>query len=221
MKKRIVIVGGIGPGQIAASIFEDMNKVVDEWVVEGFLNDVVPIGDYFGKFKVLGGSEEVADFVNKGYYIHYAMHINAKAKEDRVKKILSFNIPKEALATAIHPTAYLMEGTTIGAGSLMAPYSITSFGATVGDYSFVFSGGFLGHDCCVKDFCTIAGSAVIGARVQVNEGAHVGLNASIREDITIGNYSIIGMGSVVVRSTEPYSIVAGNPAKPISKVKND
>lgn len=80
MKKRIVIVGGIGPGQIAASIFEDMNKVVDEWVVEGFLNDVVPIGDYFGKFKVLGGSEEVADFVNKGYYIHYAMHIRSCLK---------------------------------------------------------------------------------------------------------------------------------------------
>lgn len=37
--------------------------------------------------------------------------------------------------------------------------------------------------------------------------------------ITIGRNSIIGAGSVVVKSVEPYSIVAGNPAKLIRKIE--
>ncbi len=217
MKKRLVIVGGIGPGQIAASIFDDMNQQNDEWQIEGYLNEVVPVGELFGKFKVIGLSSEVDEFIRKGYYIHYAMHINAKQKEDRVKKILSFNIPEDQLATAIHPTAYIMAGSEIGVGSLLAPYAITSYGAKLGRYCHMYSSSFLGHDCIVNDFATIAVKSVVGARVIVEEGAHVGLNSCIREDIIIGKYSIVGMGAVVIKNAEPYSTVVGNPAKPISK----
>lgn len=45
----------------------------------------------------------------------------------------------------------------------------------------------------------------IGARVIVLGGVH------------IGNGSVIGAGSVVTKDVEPYSIVAGNPAKLIRK----
>lgn len=219
MKKRLVIVGGAGPGQIAASVFEDMNKVKDEWLIEGYLNEVVSVGESFGKHKVIGGSNEVSDFVNKGFYVHYAMHINAKAKEERVRKIKELAIPTEALATAIHPTAYIMDGTIIGAGSLLAPYAITSFGAKLGMYCHVYSNGFLGHDCCIQDFATVAAKAVVGARVIVEEGAHIGLNSCTREDIVIGRYSIVGMGAVIIKNMEPYSIYAGNPGKQIGVVK--
>lgn len=50
MKKRVVIVGGAGPGQIATSIFEDMNKINDEWIIEGYLNDVVNKGQMFKNY---------------------------------------------------------------------------------------------------------------------------------------------------------------------------
>ena len=39
--------------------------------------------------------------------------------------------------------------------------------------------------------------------------------------ITIGRNSIIGAGSVVVKNVEPYSIVAGNPAKLIRVINKD
>ena len=43
----------------------------------------------------------------------------------------------------------------------------------------------------------------IGARVTILPGVHV------------GDGSIIGAGAVVTKDVEPYSIVAGNPAKKI------
>jgi len=90
--------GGKGSGQIAMSIFEEVNKITQEWEIEGYLNDIVKVGEFFSKYKVLGTSDEVIDFVNRGYYIHYTLHFNAKNKYKRANKFKSFNIPLEAHA---------------------------------------------------------------------------------------------------------------------------
>jgi acetyltransferase EpsM len=52
----------------------------------------------------------------------------------------------------------------------------------------------------------------------VNEGAHIGLNSCIREDVVIGKYSIVGMGAVIIKKTDPYSIYVGNPGKKIGEI---
>ena len=48
---------------------------------------------------------------------------------------------------------------------------------------------------------------------RVETGASIGANATILPGITIGEGAMIGAGSVVIRSVEPYSRVVGNPAR--------
>jgi acetyltransferase-like isoleucine patch superfamily enzyme len=45
----------------------------------------------------------------------------------------------------------------------------------------------------------------------------IGKNALIKQGVHIGTGAVIGMGSIVLKDIEPYSIVAGNPAKEIKK----
>jgi len=45
----------------------------------------------------------------------------------------------------------------------------------------------------------------------------IGENAIIKQGVTIGTGAVIGMGSIVTKNVEPYSIVAGCPAKEIRK----
>ncbi len=47
----------------------------------------------------------------------------------------------------------------------------------------------------------------------VKKGATIGANATVVCGITIGEYSFIGAGAVVVKDVAPYSLVLGNPAK--------
>jgi UDP-2-acetamido-3-amino-2,3-dideoxy-glucuronate N-acetyltransferase len=47
----------------------------------------------------------------------------------------------------------------------------------------------------------------------VKRGASIGANATIRCGVTLGEYSFIGAGSVVLRDVLPYSIKIGNPAR--------
>ena len=48
---------------------------------------------------------------------------------------------------------------------------------------------------------------------KIGNDVWIGNNAIIKQGLTIGTGSVIGMGSVVTKNVDPYSIVAGNPAK--------
>ncbi len=50
-------------------------------------------------------------------------------------------------------------------------------------------------------------------RTIIGNDVWIGTHVLIKQGVTIGNGSVIGMGSVVTKDVEPYSIVAGNPAK--------
>jgi acetyltransferase EpsM len=218
MKKRLLVVGGHGSGEIAMSVFADMNQVTDEWVLEGFLTDIRQPGEMLGRYPVVGGSAEVKDWVDRGYYIHYALHFNAKAKQERVAAFEALGIPLEANATAIHPRAYLDPSTEVGCGVVICAQAATSFGPRIGNFIHMYTNSFVGHDTTVEDFSTVAAHSVIGARIVAEKGCHIGLNCSIREDLRIGAFSIIGMGSVVTKDVAPGTIVAGNPAKYLKDV---
>jgi UDP-2-acetamido-3-amino-2,3-dideoxy-glucuronate N-acetyltransferase len=47
----------------------------------------------------------------------------------------------------------------------------------------------------------------------VKKGATIGANATIVCGVTIGEYSFIGAGAVVVKDVKPYALVMGNPAR--------
>lgn len=53
----------------------------------------------------------------------------------------------------------------------------------------------------------------------IKKGAMIGLRAIINPGVTIGEYSMVAAGSVVYKSVEPQTIVRGNPAIEVGKVR--
>ncbi len=52
----------------------------------------------------------------------------------------------------------------------------------------------------------------------VKKGASIGANATIVCGITIGEYAMVGAGSVVTKDVPPHALVVGNPAKRVGTV---
>jgi acetyltransferase-like isoleucine patch superfamily enzyme len=59
------------------------------------------------------------------------------------------------------------------------------------------------------------------AKTVIGNDVWIGSNAFVKGGITIGNGAIIGAHSVVTKNVEPYTIVAGNPARVIRKRFDD
>lgn len=53
----------------------------------------------------------------------------------------------------------------------------------------------------------------------VKRGASIGANSTIVCGVTIGEGSMVGAGSVVTKDVPAWTVVAGNPAKMIRKIK--
>ena len=51
--------------------------------------------------------------------------------------------------------------------------------------------------------------------VTVGKDVWIGANVVVLPKVTIADGTVVGAGAVVTRSTEPYTIVAGSPAKKI------
>jgi putative colanic acid biosynthesis acetyltransferase WcaF len=60
-------------------------------------------------------------------------------------------------------------------------------------------------------------SGLTMAPIVVGNGCWISAGSCIRSGVTLGHYTTIGAESVVIENTEPFSIVAGNPAKVIKK----
>jgi acetyltransferase-like isoleucine patch superfamily enzyme len=67
----------------------------------------------------------------------------------------------------------------------------------------------LTHDPRHPDF------AVLARPVAIDDHAWVGARAIICPGVTIGEGAVVGAGAVVTRDVAPWTIVAGNPARPI------
>jgi len=48
---------------------------------------------------------------------------------------------------------------------------------------------------------------------RIGKGASIGSGSTILCGVTVGAGALVGAGSVVTRDVEPFTIVAGNPAK--------
>ena len=57
--------------------------------------------------------------------------------------------------------------------------------------------------------------------VVIGNDVWIGTEVWIKPGVHIGNGAVVGLGSIVTRDVEPYTIVAGNPAKPIRKRFSD
>lgn len=73
----------------------------------------------------------------------------------------------------------------------------------------------IGTNCNLSQFTTIGSNKNTPAKIGNN--VYIGPGCSIVEDVTIGDNSLIGAGSVVVKSIPPNCTAAGNPAKVISR----
>jgi UDP-2-acetamido-3-amino-2,3-dideoxy-glucuronate N-acetyltransferase len=129
----------------------------------------------------------------------------------------------------IWPFAVVQAGAVIGAdvnvcsGSFVEEGAVIGNGVTVKNNVSVWRGVrvadnvFLGPGCTFTNEVRPRAARRLPptqlATTVVEQGVTIGANATVLCGITVGAYSMLGAGAVVVRSTRPFSMVLGVPAR--------
>jgi UDP-3-O-[3-hydroxymyristoyl] glucosamine N-acyltransferase LpxD len=78
----------------------------------------------------------------------------------------------------------------------------------------------ISHNVFVGKNCEITAGSVIGGSAEVGDSTWIGLNATLKDHVKVGNNVIVASGASVIHDVPSQDIVAGVPAKSIkNKVK--
>lgn len=83
----------------------------------------------------------------------------------------------------------------------------------IGNNVVMWSGNHIGHHGIIEDHVFFTSHVVLSGHCHVEERAWFGVNSTIRDYTTIGEGSLIGMGALVTKNTEPNGLYMGAPAK--------
>lgn len=130
---------------------------------------------------------------------------NVKIFNDQMVNLFGCEIGDE---TFIGPFVEITRGVKIGKKCLIESHSFICTGVTLQDEVFVGHGVMFVNDLYPRTHRHVEYTSTL-----IQKGASLGSNATIIGGITIGEYAVVGAGSVVTRDVPPYSIVAGNPSR--------
>ncbi|MDM0551479.1 acetyltransferase [Clostridium perfringens] len=206
--KDLVIVGAGGFGREVAWLVEDINEVSKEWNLIGFIDENKEMHEtLINGYEVLGGIDWLKD---KDIYYVCAIG-NSKIRKDIVEKINKFQVKA---ATIIHPSVLMNKKyVEVGEGSIICASSILTVNIKLGKHVILNLDCTVGHDAILKDFVTVYPSVNISGNCRINECVELGTGTQIIQGKIIGDNTIVGAGSVVVRDIEANKTAVGVPAK--------
>lgn len=85
----------------------------------------------------------------------------------------------------------------------------------LGSNLVLWSGNHIGHHSIIEDHVMFTSHVVLSGHCHVKKYAVLGVNSAIRDGVIINEGTFVGMGSSIVKNTEPWMVYVGNPAKPL------
>ena len=132
-----------------------------------------------------------------------------------IRQKISTRVKDVKWQTLIHPGAIVAKDVEIGEGSLIFAGAIVQPGVKIGRHCIINTGACIDHDSVIEDFVHIAPNCALAGGVRVGEGTLVGIGTSVILNTTIGKWTMIGAGAVVIHNQPDFCTSVGSPARPI------
>jgi sugar O-acyltransferase (sialic acid O-acetyltransferase NeuD family) len=213
MREKLVIWGAGSQALIVADII----RLREQYEIVGFLDSVSPERAHtkFCGASILGGEEQLDALRRQGVLNLICAVGTARA---RLQLTVLARAKGFQLVTAIHPTAVIASGVSIGAGTVIMAGAIVNPAARVGENAIINVCASVDHECTIEDAVLIGPGAHLGGGVTVEHAATVEIGATIAGGLRIGAESVVGAGSVVLADIPSRVLAYGIPAKVIRSI---
>lgn len=214
--QQLLLIGAGGFGRETAEAVRAINDARATWDLLGFLDDDPSLcGTELDGTRVLGAIKGVARFPDARIVVCTGHPGNYFSRKRIVR---SLGIPVARYATLVHPTAVVPRSARLGPGSVLLASVVLTAAVEVGAHVLVMPGVVFTHEDVIGDFATFGAGSRLGGRTRIREGAYLGAGTTVREERTIGRWSLVGMGAAVIRDIPDAEVWAGVPARFLRQV---
>jgi sugar O-acyltransferase (sialic acid O-acetyltransferase NeuD family) len=110
----------------------------------------------------------------------------------------------------------------MGHGNIVFPGTTISTDVRLGNFVIINANSYIGHDCTIGSYVTISPCVTVCGNVEIQNDVFIGANTSIiqgtpKSKIQIGENSILGIGTNVLKSVSASRTLVGNPARDVTK----
>ncbi|WP_136514310.1 acetyltransferase [Geomonas edaphica] len=208
-KDRVFVFGASGHAKVVIDIMEKQGVFEIACL---FDDDASLKGKSVFGYPVAGGKEELSRCgVKKGIV---AIGSNAARKAVADWLVTS----GYELVTAIHPSAEIARGVTIGDNCVVMAGAVINSDCTIGNHVIVNTSASIDHDCFVADGVHVAPGATLCGTVKVGAGTFICAGATVIPNLEVGSGVIVGAGSTVVGDLPDKVLVVSSPARVIKHI---
>lgn len=112
----------------------------------------------------------------------------------------------------IHPTAIIEKDVVIGEGNNIFEGVIIQSGVRIGNANLIYGGVCVSHGVIMGSFNSLSVKACIAGCTHVGNNCFIGANSTVRDHITVADYTLVGAGTYLSKDSEPYDVIVTQKA---------
>jgi len=212
---RILILAAGGHAQVIADAILSAARLGEEVSLAGFLDDNA---DLTGR--PLSGSKVLGTIVQAGEFEHDALIVGIGDNGVRARVFDEMRRRGERIARIVHPRATVAEDAELGDGVVVFAGAVINTGSVVGPNSIINTGATVDHHARIGAHVHIAPGVHLGGSVSLEQGVMIGIGSSIIPGRSVGEWTTVGAGAVVISDLEAHVTAVGAPARVIGSYRS-
>lgn len=206
MKKKLLL---IGAGNVGGFLAYNQEMFGLGYKILGFLDDDPgKIGKELYGYKVLGSIDSIRDYKGR---VAVAVGIAAPLiKKKIVEKLLHCCAE---FPSFIAKNAWISRNVSLGRGVIIYPGVSINYESKIGDFVTINMNCVVGHNCTLSPYCALAPGANLAGFTYLEEGVDFGIGACSRQNLRVGEGTVVGGQSMLTKDIPAYSKVCGVPAR--------
>lgn len=211
---KVVIIGAGGFAREVLDIFDDCNDAGNRYEVLGYVVESAygSPGTIINEKPILGGMDWLESH-------HRDVHAICGVGAPELRLCLVSEATKRGarFCSVLHPSVRISRRNIIGTGVVIAAGSILTNRIRIGNHVQVNLDCTIGHDAVLGDFVTVAPGTHISGNVTISTGCNIGTGVNLIDRLAVGEWSVIGAGSTVIKDVPPNATVVGVPGRVVKQ----
>jgi sugar O-acyltransferase, sialic acid O-acetyltransferase NeuD family len=166
-------------------------------------------------------AEDVTDRFPPGDYDMFVAMSYAKMNAVRAEKYASMKAAGYRLVSYVSSRCSYLSQTPPGDNCFILEDNTVQPFVTIGNNVTLWSGNHIGHDVTIEDHCFITSHVVVSGWVRIGTRSFIGVNATLRNSITIAPETLIGAGAIIMKNTKPKQVYMPERAKLFPKASDE